>query len=116
MMASDLKERTRDFALRIIRLYSALPKNAVADVVGRQLLRAGTSVGANYREAQRSRSRAELATKVDIALMELEETGYWLELLERSELIQAKRLESLHIELGELTAILTTIAKKNKAK
>ena len=70
----DLKERTRDFALRIIRLYGVLPKKAEAQVIGKQVLRPGTSVGANYREGLRARSKSEYATKLNIGLMELEET------------------------------------------
>ena len=70
----DLKIRTRDFALRVIRLYSSLPKSVEAQVIGKQVLRSGTSVGANYREGLRARSRSEYATKLNISLMELEET------------------------------------------
>ena len=77
----DLKTHTKAFALRIIRLYGALPKTAEAQVIGKQLLRSGTSVGAHYREAVRSRSTAKFISKVEGALMELEESGYWLETL-----------------------------------
>jgi len=76
----DLKERTREFALRIVRCYAALPRTTVAQVLGKQMLRAGTSVGAHYREGVRSRSDAEFVSKLDGALQELEETCYWLEL------------------------------------
>ena len=78
----DLRDRTRDFALRIIRLYTALPKKSEAQVIGKQVLRSGTAVGANYREGLRARSKTEYAAKLNIGLMELEETMYWLELLE----------------------------------
>jgi len=71
---ADLKTRTRQFALRVIRLYSSLPKSCEAQVIGRQLLRAGTSVGAHYREAVRSRSNAEFVSKIEAGLQELEET------------------------------------------
>jgi len=82
-----LKERTREFALRTVRLYAALPKSTVAQVLGKQLLRAGTSVGAHYREGTRSRSNAEFVSKLGGALQELEESRYWLELLEAERLV-----------------------------
>jgi four helix bundle protein len=78
---AELQTRTKKFALRIITLYSSLPKKAEAQVIGKQLLRPGTSVGANYREAFRARSNAEFAAKAGICLSELEETSYWMELL-----------------------------------
>jgi four helix bundle protein len=78
----DLIERTKQFALRVIRLFVSLPKTGEAQVLGKQLLRSGTSVGANYREAHRARSRAEFAAKCGDSLREIEESAYWLELLE----------------------------------
>ncbi len=110
----DLKIRTRDFALRIIRLYSSLPKSTEAQVIGKQVLRSGTSVGANYREGLRARSRPEYATKLNIALMELEETLYWLELMEESILNNAE-VSKLKLEVGELCAILVTLIKRAKS-
>lgn len=80
----DILERTKRFALRIVRLYSALPKTTVAQVIGKQVLRSGTSVGAHVREGKRSRSDAEMVGKTEGALQELEETVYWLELLVES--------------------------------
>ena len=77
----DLKERTKLFALRIIRLFGTLPKTTEAQVLGKQLLRSGTSVGANYREAHRGRSKPEFIAKCGDSLRELEESAYWLELL-----------------------------------
>src|SRR5208337_675644 len=78
----DLKPRTKAFAIRVIRMYSKLPKsNTVAQVLGKQVLRSGTSVGANYREASRGRSKPEFISKVGDCLKEIEETEYWLELL-----------------------------------
>src|SRR6185312_3745654 len=82
----DLRRRTKTFSLRIIRLYSALPTRVEAQVLGKQLLRSGTSVGANYREACRARSAAEFVSKMGIGLQELEESAYWLELLVESEI------------------------------
>jgi four helix bundle protein len=110
----DLKIRTRDFALRVIRLYSSLPKSVEAQVIGKQVLRSGTSVGANYREGLRARSRSEYATKLNISLMELEETLYWFELLEESVLKNAE-ITNLKSEVGELCAILVTLIKRSKS-
>ena len=111
----DLKPRTRAFALRVIRMYSKLPKNdAVAQVLGRQVLRSGTSVGANYREASRGRSKAEFISKVGDCLKEIEETEYWLELLVDSGCIETKRMADLLDETRQLIAIFTTIDKKAK--
>ena len=78
---NDLRDRTKRFALQIIKMFTALPKTAEAQVIGKQVLRSGTSVGANYREAYRSRSKAEFTAKIGECLKELEETSYWLELL-----------------------------------
>lgn len=79
--AVDLKIRTKQFALRIIRLYSALPDTTEAQVIGKQILRSGTSVGAHYHEGIRSRSKAEFISKLEGGLQELEETVYWMELI-----------------------------------
>ena len=112
----DLKERTRQFALRIIRMYAALPKSTEAQVLGKQVLRAGTSVGAHYREAIRGRSTAEFISKIEGGLQELEETTYWLELLVEAEIVSAHRLQDLQHEADELSAILTTCAKNAKQR
>jgi len=107
----DLKVRTRDLALRVIRLYTSLQTTPVAQVIGKQLLRSGTSVGANYREGMRARSHEEYASKLSISLMELEETLYWLELLEES-VLRNKEVERLKSEVGELCAIFVTVIKR----
>src|SRR6267154_6435716 len=78
---NDLRDRTKAFALRVVRMFSALSKTTEAQVLGKQLLRSGTSIGANYREAFRARSRAEFIAKCGDCLREIEETTYWLELL-----------------------------------
>ncbi len=114
MAERDLKERTREFALRIVKLFGVLPKSVEAQVLGKQLLRSGTSVGAQYREAQHAKSDADFISKIEGALQELEETAYWLELLEGAGIFSAERLQSLRQEAQELTAILITIAKKVK--
>jgi four helix bundle protein len=113
---SDLKSRTKQFALRVIRLYCALPRKTEAQVIGKQLLRSGTSVGAHYREASRSRPIAELVSKIEGGLQELEESVYWIGLLVESGIVEAPRLADLQQEANELTAILTTCAKNAKQK
>ena len=115
----DLKERTKNFALRIINIYCSLPKTTLAKVLGNQVLRSGTSVGAHYREATRARSNAEFISKIEGGLQELEETEYWLELLIESGVIRKEKLKELIEELHELIAIFTAsakTAKKNKKK
>ncbi len=112
----DLRTRTKEFALRIIRLYSCLPKTTVAQVIGKQVLRSGTSVGAHYREAQRAKSDADFVSKIEGGLQELDETLYWLELLIDSAIVSAKRLKPLCDETDELIAIFVTITKKTKRR
>lgn len=112
----DLKNRTKQFALRVIDLYSSLPDSTPAQVIGRQLLRSGTSVGAQYREAIRSRSDAEYTSKVKGALQELEESIYWFELLVEARIVRESRRVDLLSEADELTAILVTCFKKTKSR
>ncbi|MEI7732286.1 MAG: four helix bundle protein [Verrucomicrobiota bacterium] len=111
---TDLRERTKEFALRIIRMYSALPKTTEGQVLGKQVLRSGTSVGANYREAFRGRSKPEFVAKCGDCLRELEETAYWFELLVDSGIVVPDKLASLRAECDELTAIFVTIIKRSK--
>ena len=106
-----LRERTLDFALRFIRLYAALSKSGEARLLGMQALKCGTSVGAQYREAFRARSRAEFASKMQSALQELEEAAYWLELMDRAGIVKSARLASLRDETDELTAIFVASVK-----
>ena len=111
----DLKARIKAFALRIIRMYSKLPKSdTVAQVLGKQLLRSGTSVGANYREASRGRSKAEFIAKIGDCLKEIEETEYWLELLVDSGCVPLASMADLLDETRQLIAIFTTIDKRSK--
>ena len=112
----DLRERTKAFALRIIRLYSALPKSGAERVIGNQVLRSATSVGAQYREAFRARSKAEFASKLQCVLQELDETAYWLDLLVESGLVKESRMGSLIGETNELIAIFTTSVKTARGK
>ena len=102
----DLCKRTKAFALAIVRLYCALPKTTEAQVLGKQVLRSGTSVGAHYHEGVRARSTAEFVSKLGGALQELSETVYWLELLAEAEIMPAARIAQLVQETRELTAIL----------
>jgi four helix bundle protein len=111
----DLRERTKNFALGVVRLFAKLPKTTEAQVLGRQLLRSGTSVGANYREAFRGRSRAEFIAKCGDCLREIEETAYWLELLVAADIASFDDLSSLRQECDELTAVFVSIIKQSKA-
>jgi len=95
-------------------MYSALPKAVEAQVLGKQVLRSGTSVGANYREAYRARSRAEFIAKASISLQEIEETAYWLELLVESGIVSENRLAELRAEADELTAMFVSMVKRAK--
>lgn len=113
---SDLKARTKAFALRVVRLYSSLPKTTEAQVIGKQLLRSGTSVGAHYREGSRARSNAEFISKIEGGLQELEESSYWMELLVEASIVSNERLVPLLDEANQLTAILTTCVKSAKTK
>ena len=111
----DLKDRTKKFALRIINMYSALSNSVEAKVLGKQVLRSGTSVGTNYREASQGRSKAEFVAKMGICLNELEETTYWFELLIEGGILSKNKLSGLLQESKELTAIFVTIIKNTKA-
>jgi len=115
-MESDLKERTKQFALRIIRLYAALPRRGEGQVLGNQILKSGTSPGAQYREAQRAKSDADFISKIEGGLQELDETVYWLELIGGAGVLPEKRLEPLHKEAHELMAIFVTIVKTVKRR
>src|SRR5262245_41627534 len=110
----DLKVRTKRFALRILRLYAALPTTTEAQVLGKQVLRSGTSVGAHYREAHRARSTAEFVSKLEVGLQELDESSYWLELLIEAGVMPEQRLSALVTEAEELTSILVTCVKNAK--
>ena len=113
---NDLRERTTDFALRIIQMDSSLPKTTVAQTLGKQALRSGTSVGSQFRESQRAKSDADFISKLEGSLQEADETAYWLELLVKSGIVAPKRLESLRKETDEITAILVTIVTKVKKR
>jgi four helix bundle protein len=115
--ADGLKLRTKDFALRIIKLFQALPGSDEARIIGKQLLRSGTSVGANYRAACRSRSRAEFLARLGVVVEEIDETVYWLDLLAASNILAQPRLAALQREAAELFRIFVAsqlTAKANK--
>lgn len=108
--------RTKEYARRIIRLYSALPRGAAGRVLGDQLLRSGTSIGANYREAMRARSRAEFIAKLGDSLKEASESEYWLELLAEESFLPLKRLQPLLDETRQLTAMLVASIKTARGR
>ena len=115
----ELLARTKAFSLAAIRFYSTLPKETVAQILGRQLLRSATSVGAQYREAQRAKSIADFLSKTEGALQEIDEADYWLELLEDSGIGAGKANGALRAEAQELISILVAItrtAKSNKLR
>lgn len=110
----DLSIRTKNFALQIIRMYVSLPKSTEAQVLGKQILRSGTSVGANYREANRSRTKVEFISKIGECLKELDETSYWIELLVESSIISGDKILVIQDECSQLLAIFTSISKNAK--
>jgi four helix bundle protein len=115
-MADDLRERTFPFALQVVRFYGSLPRCQEAYVLGRQFLKSGTHVGAAYREGKRAKSNADLVSKLEGALQELDESDYWLKLIVAAELTEAAIAEPILCEIEELTAIFVTIVKKVRAR
>ena len=107
-------QRTKRFALAIVRLYSSLPRTTVSQVLGRQVLRSGTSVGAHYREACRAKSRADFVSKIEGALQELDETAYWLELLKEIYAEKCVQAQSLMTEANELISIFVSVVRSVK--
>ena len=105
MQPEQLKARTKQFAIRIVRVFKSLPKNDEARIIGKQLLRSGTSVAANYRAVCRSRSKAEFISKMSAVVEEADETAFWLELLIETSIIAEARLRDLLTEANELLAI-----------
>jgi|SRR5256714_6407539 len=117
-MEKDLELRTKRFALQVIKFVSSLPRTRDADILGRQLLRSATSIGANYREANRGVSRADFANKIGTVQKEASETQYWIELLIESGIAANPAAKALHTESTELLAIFTatgrTLSGQNK--
>jgi four helix bundle protein len=114
MNRDELRKRTKQFALRIIRVAASLPRGRVGEVMGRQLLKAGTSVGANYREACRASSRRHFITTLEISLREADESLYWLELISESGLVKPARLTELMGECDEIIAIFAAACRTSK--
>ena len=113
----DLRARTKEYALRIIRLYRALPpRDGVADILGKQLLRSGTSIAAHYREACRAKSDLDFISKLEGGQQELDESDLWLELLADSGVIKPNLIQPLRQETNELIAIFVTMTKNVKKR
>ena len=113
--SDDLRKRTRTYASSIVRLFITLPKQrAEAQVIGRQLLRSGTSVVANFREASRARTTSEFISKLEVCIQEADETDLWLELLQDDCGISNEKLEHLLVETNELISIFVTMVKRSK--
>ena len=112
--AAELKERTKSFAVRIVNLFRSLPHSADAQTLGKQLLRSGTSVAANYRSVCRARSQAEFIAKIGIVVEEADETVFWLELLSETGVVRAERTKDLLAEANELVAIFGASLRTSK--
>lgn len=112
--SEELKDRTKKFAVRIVRMFKALPRSAEAYIIGKQILRSGTSVAANYRAACRARSKAEFIAKIGIVAEEADETVFWLELLIETNIVKAEKLADLMDEAKQISAIFT--ASQNTAR
>ncbi len=116
MDENEFKRRTKEFALRVIKLVENIPSTPSGRIIGQQLLRSGTSVGANYRSACRGRSKADFIANAGISLEEADESLYWMELLQEAKLIPAERLKDLMKEGNELVAILAASIKTARMK
>jgi len=114
MTSDEFKKRTKAFALRVIRLVDSLPKSRIASAIGGQLLRAGTSVGANYRAACRARSTADFTAKMGIVEEECDESSYWMELLIEAGIVKGSRLASLLNEANETLAMTVSSIKTSR--
>jgi four helix bundle protein len=118
MTPQELKERTMQFAVRVLKLADALPKSVSGRTVADQVARSGCSVAANYRAALRGKSRADFVNKITIVLEEADETAFWVELMERAELLPSKRLSALRDEAEQLAKIFNatrTTARNHKS-
>jgi len=115
MRMEGLRDRTKSYSLRVIRMYCALPKTTLAQVLGKQVLRSGTSVAANFREASRARSDSEFISKLGIVEQELDETALWLDLIVESDLVKSSRVVQLQEETEELLKIVVTAIRRSKS-
>ena len=114
--AEELKKRTKQFAIRIVKLFRSLPRSEEARIIGRQMLRSSTSVAANYRAVCRSRSKAEFIAKIGVVVEEADETVLWLELLVDTAIIPAARMAKLLVEANELLAIFAASQHTARSK
>jgi four helix bundle protein len=110
----ELRARAKAFALRVIRMSQALPRNREANVISQQILRSATGMAANYRAAGRSRTKAEFLAKISVVVEEADETVFWLEMLADSGLVRAKKLENIQAEANELLAIFAAARRTAK--
>ena len=115
-MSQQLKDRTKAFAVRVIKMCKEVPAGKIEDILVRQVVRSATSVGANYRSSLRGRSTADFISKLTVAEEEADESCYWIELMQEVEIFPAERLAALHKEATEITAILTASGKTAKLK
>jgi four helix bundle protein len=113
---TDLRKRSRDFSVTVIRLYASLPVSTEAQIIGKQVLRSATSVGAHLHEAHRSRSEAEMISKIEVGMQELEESRYWIQLLAEADIVPGERTEPLLNEIRELMAILVAGVRSLKER
>ncbi len=111
MDQAELKKRTKQFSLRVMKMVGALPNDSVGRAIGNQLIRSGTSVGANYRAACRGRSKAEFVAKLGVVIEEADESGYWMELIIEGELLSRDKVDSLLDEANQITAIVVASRK-----
>jgi four helix bundle protein len=116
MTPEDLRKRTKQFGLRVIRLVEALPNTQTASILGKQLLRCATSVGANYRSVCKGRSKADFIAKLGIVEEEADEAIYWLEMLAEANIVKPNMISELLAEAHELTAIIAASSKTAKNK
>ncbi len=116
MTENEFKERTKQIAIRIIMLVNALPRSATADVIGKQLLRSGTSIGANYRAACRGKSKADVLHKLSIVEEEADESLYWIELMSASGIMSDKKLSALGSDINEIVAMTVASIKTLKGR
>jgi len=115
MTESEFKERTKGIALRIIKVVQSLPKNWIAETIGKQLLRSGTSIGANYRAACRAKSTADIISKLAIVEEEADESMFWIDLLIESEIVPQTKLEKLYNDINEIVAMTVSSIRTLKS-
>jgi four helix bundle protein len=111
----EFKRRTKDIALRVIKVVESLPKNSVAETIGKQILRSGTSIGANYRAACRAKSTADIINKLSIVEEEADECMFWIELLIESEIMPEQKLKPLYSDVNEIVAMIVSSIKTLRA-